>query len=99
MRPNDVIQEASSTESYILVPCPVVSCNLMCKTVKDLSTYHNTQTPNASSNDANSSSSSSVPKLVDSRSEDSDNDENRVESDSANIKQGISLRVARVVME
>ena len=41
---NNVIQEVGSTESYVLVPRPVVPCDLMCKTVKDLSTYHNTQT-------------------------------------------------------
>ena len=71
----------------------------MCKTVKDVSAYNNTQTPNASSNDADSSSSNSVPKLVNSCFEDNDNKENRVYSDSDNIKQGTSLQVARVVME
>ena len=51
--------------------------------------------PSASSNDDDSSS---APELVD-RREDSDNDGNRADSDSDNIKQGTSLRVARVVME
>ena len=46
---NNVIQEADSTEICVLVPRPVVSCDLMCRTIKDLLTYHNTQTPNASS--------------------------------------------------
>ena len=51
--------------------------------------------PSASSNDDDSSS---APELVDCR-DDSDNDGNRADSDSDNIKQGTSLRVARVVME
>ena len=67
----------------------------MCKTVKDLSTYHNTQTPSAS---YNNDDSSSAPELVD-RRKDSDNDGNRVDSDSDNIKQRTSLQVAYVVME
>ena len=92
---NDLIQEVGSTESYVMVPRPVVSCDLMCKTVKDLSTYHNTQTPSASSNEDDSSS---VPELVD-RREDSDNDGNRADSDRYNIEQRISLQVAYVVME
>ena len=92
---NDRIQEVGSTESYVMVPRPVVSCNLMCKTAKDLLTYHNTQTPSASSNDDDSSS---APELVDHR-KDSNNDGNRADSDSDNIKQGTSLWVARVVME
>ena len=92
---NDLIQEVGSTESYVMVPRPVVSCDIMCKTVKNLSTYHNTQTPSASSNEDDSSS---VPELVD-RREDSDNDGNRADSDSDNIKKETLLRVARVVME
>ena len=89
------LQEVGSTDSYVLVPRPVVPCDHMCKTVKDLSTYHNTQTPSASSNDDDSSS---APELVD-RREDSDNDGNRADSDSDNIKKETLLRVARVVME
>ena len=69
--------------------------DLIQEVVKDLSTYHNTQTPSASSNEDDSSS---VPELVD-RREDSDNDGNRADSDSDNIKQRTSLQVARVVME
>ena len=69
--------------------------DLIQEVVKDLSTYHNTQTPSASSNEDDSSS---VPELVD-RREDSDNDGNRADSDSDNIKQRISLQVAYVVME
>ena len=92
---NDRIQEVGSTKSYVMVPRPVVPCDLMCKTDKDLLTYRNTQTPSASSNDDDRSS---APELVN-RRQDSDNDGNRADSDSDNIKQGTSLRVARVVME
>ena len=69
--------------------------DLIQEVVKDLSTYHNTQTPSASSNEDDSSS---VPELVD-RREDSDNDGNRADSDRYNIEQRISLQVAYVVME
>ena len=59
------------------------------------STENYVMVPSASSNDDDSSS---APELVD-RRKDSDNDGNRADSDSDNIKQGTSLRVARVVME
>ena len=49
---NDLIQMVGSVKSYDFVPSPVVPCDLMCKMVKDISTYHNTQTPSGPSNDS-----------------------------------------------